>query len=82
MRSLVVEAADEFVEPGLLLEEQGTLPMEKWLADLGRIEHTVAEINTPVGFASEAYTLREHIGLMRRAVMARTGMSPAPTSSN
>ena len=49
----------------------GALPSEKWLADLDRIERAVAQIHTPAGFASEAYTLREHIGLVRRAVMAR-----------
>jgi TRAP-type uncharacterized transport system substrate-binding protein len=51
----------------------GTLPVEKWLADLDRIERAVAQIHTPAGFASEAYTLREHIGLVRRAVMTRAG---------
>jgi len=49
----------------------GMLPSEQWLADLDRIERAVAQIHTPAGFASEAYTLREHIGLVRRAVMAR-----------
>jgi TRAP-type uncharacterized transport system substrate-binding protein len=53
----------------------GTLPKEKWLADLDRIERAVAQIHTPAGFASEAYTLREHIGLVRRAVTARVGPS-------
>jgi TRAP-type uncharacterized transport system substrate-binding protein len=52
----------------------GTLPMEKWLADLERIERAVARIHTPAGFASEAYTLREHIGLVRRAIIARSGV--------
>jgi hypothetical protein len=52
---------------------KGTLPKEKWLADLDRIERAVAQIHTPAGFASEAYTLREHIGLVRRAVTARIG---------
>jgi len=51
----------------------GALPKERWLADLDRIELAVAQIRTPAGFASEAYTLREHIGLVRRAVMARIG---------
>jgi hypothetical protein len=52
---------------------EGMLPVQTWLADLDRIEHAVAQIHTPAGFASEAYTLREHIGLVRRAVMARVG---------
>lgn len=49
----------------------GTLPIEQWLADLDRIDQAAARIRTPVSFASEAYTLREHIGLVRRAVMAK-----------
>jgi TRAP-type uncharacterized transport system substrate-binding protein len=49
----------------------GTLPTEKWLSDLERIERAVARIQTPAGFASEAYTLREHIALVRRAIIAR-----------
>jgi hypothetical protein len=57
----------------------GTLPKEKWIGDLDRIERAVAQIRTPVGFASEAYTLREHIGLVRRAVMARA--SPAAAAA-
>jgi TRAP-type uncharacterized transport system substrate-binding protein len=54
----------------------GALPMEKWLADLERIERAVARIHTPAGFASEAYTLREHIGLVRRAIIARSSALP------
>jgi TRAP-type uncharacterized transport system substrate-binding protein len=54
----------------------GVLPMEKWLADLERIERAVARIHTPAGFASEAYTLREHIGLVRRAIIQRNSVPP------
>jgi TRAP transporter TAXI family solute receptor len=50
---------------------KGVLPVEKWLHDLDRIEHAVEGIRTPTSFASEAYTLREHIGLVRRAVLAK-----------
>jgi len=49
----------------------GTPPIEQWLADLDRIEQAAGRIRTPASFASEAYTLREHIGLVRRAVMAK-----------
>ena len=52
----------------------GTLPTEKWLADLERIERAVARLHIPAGFASEAYTLREHIGLVRRAIIARNSL--------
>jgi TRAP transporter TAXI family solute receptor len=51
----------------------GTSPIERWLSDLDRIEREAAQLKTPVSYASEAYTLREHIGLVRRAVMARAG---------
>jgi TRAP-type uncharacterized transport system substrate-binding protein len=49
----------------------GTLPVERWLQDLDRIEEAAEHIHTPTSFASEAYTLREHIGLVRRAVLAK-----------
>ena len=52
---------------------QGTLPVEKWLQDLDRVEDAVEHIHTPVSHASEAYTLREHIGLVRRAILAKAG---------
>jgi TRAP-type uncharacterized transport system substrate-binding protein len=57
----------------------GTLPIEQWLTDLDRIEQAAARIRTPVSFASEAYTLREHIGLVRRMVLAKAGdRNPSP----
>jgi hypothetical protein len=49
----------------------GTLPAERWLSDLDRIERSVARINIPAGYASEAYTLRQHIVFVRDAVTAR-----------
>ena len=49
----------------------GSLPIEKWLADLDRIEQAAARTQVPTSFGSEAYTLRGHIGLVRRAVMAK-----------
>ena len=57
-------------------ERTGALPTAKWLADLERIERAVARIHTPSGYASESYTLREHIALVRRAVLARTSSPP------
>jgi TRAP transporter TAXI family solute receptor len=47
------------------------LPIEKWLEDLARIQAAVEDMKTPTMFASEAYTLREHIGLVRRAVLEK-----------
>ena len=51
----------------------GTLPIEQWLADLDRIEQAAARMGTPASYASEAYTLREHIALVRRMVLAKAG---------
>jgi TRAP transporter TAXI family solute receptor len=56
---------------------KGSLPIERWLQDLDRIEHSAQAIKTPIRFASEAYTLREHIRLVRRAVQAKVGVVPA-----
>jgi TRAP transporter TAXI family solute receptor len=56
---------------------KGDLPVDQWLKDLDRIEHAVAQIHTPDKFASEVYTLREHVGLVRRAVMAKAGAQAA-----
>jgi len=50
-----------------------TLPIEKWLQDLDRIRVAVEGLKTPTMYASEAYTLREHIALVRRAVLAKGG---------
>jgi len=50
---------------------EGDLPIERWLADLQRIQRGVEHVATPASFASEAYTLREHVELVRRAVLAK-----------
>ena len=51
----------------------GELPIERWRSELDRIERAVEHLRIPVSFASESYTLREHIALVRRAVMAKAG---------
>jgi TRAP transporter TAXI family solute receptor len=56
---------------------EGVLPVAQWLATLDRIERAVAGIKAPASFASEAYTLREHVALVRRAVLARDNSSVA-----
>ncbi len=54
------------------------LPITQWLRDLERIERSVGQIHTPASFASEAYTLREHVDLVRRAILAKAdGSGPA-----
>ena len=50
---------------------QGDLPIERWLADLDRIEHAASHVRLPASTASDGYTLREHIALVRRAILAR-----------
>jgi TRAP-type uncharacterized transport system substrate-binding protein len=49
----------------------GVLPVDQWLADLNRIERAAEHIKIPPSFASESYTLREHINFVRRAVQAK-----------
>ncbi len=61
-----------------VVTRQGTLPVETWLRDIDRIEHAAENIHTPASFGSEAYTLREHIGLVRRKILARAGGAAAP----
>jgi hypothetical protein len=51
----------------------GELPIERWLADQDRIQRAAEQMRTPTRFASESYTLREHIGLVRREVLAKAG---------
>jgi TRAP transporter TAXI family solute receptor len=62
--------------------KRGTLPIEKWLADLDRIERAAEHIKTPASFASESYTLREHINLVRRAVLAKSADKAVVTGGN
>ena len=50
----------------------GTPPIEQWLAHLDRIEQAAARLGTPSSYASEAYTLREHIALVRRIVLQKS----------
>ena len=58
---------------------EGSPPIEQWERDLDRIEVAVKGIRTPPKFASEAYTLREHIEVVRRAVAARANTASAST---
>ena len=66
---------------GKLLERdvhsrEGPLPTDKWQQDLDRLELSAQRIKTPVSYASEAYTLREHIRLVRQAVQAKAAVAP------
>ena len=55
----------------------GELPVAAWLDKIDRIEAAAARIKTPTSYASEAYTLREHIALVRRNILSRSeGRAP------
>jgi len=60
---------------------QGELPIVRWLADLDRIEHAAAHIRLPSNMASEGYTLREHIALVRRTILSRREAARATLES-
>ena len=60
---------------------EGELPTKRWLSDLDRIQRGVERVATPASFASEAYTLREHIDLVRRAVLAKVAAAETPPSA-
>ena len=55
------------------------LPIVKWLQDLDRIQRAVEGMKTPTMYANEAYTLREHIGLVRGTVLAKGGAARIAT---
>ncbi len=59
----------------------GTPPIERWLSDLERIQRSAERVTTPASLASEAYTLREHIDLVHRAVIAKAAASAEPRPS-
>jgi len=54
----------------------GTLPVDEWIATLDRIEAAAARVKTPTSYASEAYTLREHIALVRRSILDKARAKP------
>jgi TRAP-type uncharacterized transport system substrate-binding protein len=49
----------------------GTMPIEHWIARIDRLEQAAARMGTPASYAGEAYTLREHIALVRRIVLQK-----------
>ncbi len=49
--------------------DPGARPPEGWLAELDQLEARVNRIRTPLAFANQLYILREHIGLVRRAML-------------
>jgi TRAP-type uncharacterized transport system substrate-binding protein len=63
-------------------QRTGMLPIARWLTDLDRIEQAVRRVRISTSHASEAYTLREHIGLVRRAVLARAHAPDRPADAH
>ena len=61
--------------------QQGPPPVTHWMAQLDRVERAVAEGRTPPSFASEAYTLREHVAMVRRAVLAKASAAEGAQSA-
>ena len=59
----------------------GPPPMAQWLGNLDRIERAAAAIKVPKRFASEAFTLREHIGLVRRAAVKKAAETQTGAAS-
>jgi len=49
--------------------DPGARPRDEWLSELDRLEARVNKIRTPLAFAHQLYILREHIGLVRRAML-------------
>jgi len=56
-------------------------PREQWLAELDELESRVNRIRTPLSFANQLYILREHIALVRRAVLGAAAPAAAPAGS-
>jgi len=60
--------------------DPGARPRDEWLAELDRLEARVNRIRTPLAFANQLYILREHIALVRRAVL-RSAEAPAAAAA-
>ena len=43
-------------------------PRAEWLKELDELDARVNRVRTPLAFTNQLYILREHIGLVRRAV--------------
>ena len=50
---------------------QGDAPVDQWLQELAEISRAVGQRRMPPAFASEVFTLREHIDLVRREILAK-----------
>jgi TRAP-type uncharacterized transport system substrate-binding protein len=52
-------------------------PREEWVNELETLESSVNRVRTPLSYANELYILREHIGLVRTAMLNKGGSTAA-----
>jgi hypothetical protein len=72
-RSRILRGYGELKLLELEVERAGSdPPVARWLAELDRIERDAAGVRLRAAMASEGYTLREHVALVRRAILARS----------
>lgn len=51
-------------------DEQGTRPTDVLLQELADIEHNVEQVSVPLSYADELYSLRSHIHMVRKKLLA------------
>jgi TRAP-type uncharacterized transport system substrate-binding protein len=51
-------------------DEQGTRPADELLKELAEIEHNVEQVSVPLSYADELYSLRSHIHMVRKKLLA------------
>ena len=51
-------------------DEQGTRPTDVLLKELAEIEHNVEQVSVPLSYADELYSLRSHIHMVRKKLLA------------
>ena len=66
----VYRARDEMLERDVATR-QSDAPVDQWLQELAEISRAVGQRRMPPAFASEMFTLREHIDLVRREILAK-----------
>ena len=52
-------------------QKPGTKTREEWLEEIDRIERAAHRIPTPLAFANQVYTLRQHVHMVRKALLQR-----------
>ena len=49
---------------------------EEWLAEVDHIERAAHRIRTPLAFANQVYMLRQHVQLVRKALLHQFSQTP------